>query len=185
MHGDNLVAEHVVAWGDRLRDGGDPGVVVGDQLGGRPLLSGDVDAGLVNLDPLECRLVDSRAVIAAAGNVGENGTEVGIGPHGPLKLNGAAGRDLGGDLARLGVLVTDDISRCIAAAVNKAIVQVLGRPRGNIRNSLAIDLGIVEVEQVTLVVHSIGHEAGDEAMGQSRGGKSADERNLGRKRHGR
>lgn len=77
VHGNDLVAEDIVARGKRRGDCDRPRVVVGDQVIGGPGLRGQVDAGLVNLHPLQGRLVDGRAVIATVGDVGQDRAEVG------------------------------------------------------------------------------------------------------------
>lgn len=87
MHGDDLVAEDVRARGQAVGDGDGPGVVVGDQVRGGPRLGVQVDAGLVNLDPLEGGLVDGGAGVvggATVGDVGQDGADVGLGPSGPV-----------------------------------------------------------------------------------------------------
>lgn len=91
MHSDDLVAEDIVAGSQCRGDGHGPGVVVADQIGGCPCLGVEVDAGFVDLDPLERGLVDSRAgVIAGAtvGYIGQDGTNVGVRPGGPVCVVG-------------------------------------------------------------------------------------------------
>lgn len=87
VHGDDLVAEDVRAGGQAVGDGDGPGVVVGDQVRGSPRLGVQVDTSLVNLDPLEGGLVDGGAGIvggATVGNVGQDGSDVGLGPSCPV-----------------------------------------------------------------------------------------------------
>lgn len=87
MHGDDLVAEDVRARGEAVGHGDGPGVVVGDQVCGSPRLGVQVDTGLVNLDPLQGGLVDGGAGIvggATVGNVCQDGSDVGLGPSGPV-----------------------------------------------------------------------------------------------------
>lgn len=87
MHSDDLVTEDIGAGCQALGDGDSPGVVVGNQVFCSPLLGVKVNAGLVNLDPLECGLVDGGAGIirgTAVGDVGQDGANVGFGPLGPV-----------------------------------------------------------------------------------------------------
>lgn len=87
MHGDDLMAEDIAAAGQRRGDGDGPGVVVVDQIGACPGLGVEVDAGLIDLDPLERGLVDSRAGVSAGATVGhvcQDGADVRGGPSGPV-----------------------------------------------------------------------------------------------------
>lgn len=81
------MTEDVRAGSQALGHGDGPGVVVGDQVLSSPLLGVEVDAGLVNLDPLEGGLVDGGASIVGGttvGDVGQDGANVGFGPSGPV-----------------------------------------------------------------------------------------------------
>lgn len=176
VHGDDLVAEDVVAGGKGLGDGGGPGVVVGNEVGGSPRLGADVVAGLVDLDPLEGRLVGGRALAGALGHVGEDGAEVGFGPGGPQEVDLAAGGDGGGDGSGLRVLVAVDVGRLVAGAVDEAVVEVLGVPADGLGHLLAVGLGVVVVELEAALVLAVDADAGDGAVGHDAGGgKGANE----------
>lgn len=87
MHSDDLVTEDIGAGCQALGDGDSPSVVVSNKVFSSPRLGVEVNAGLVNLDPLEGGLVDGGAGIirgTAVGDVGQDGANVGFGPRGPV-----------------------------------------------------------------------------------------------------
>lgn len=106
MEGDDLVAEDVLTRGERLGDSDGPGVAVGDQLVGGPVVGGGVvETLLVDLEERQVARGDGGAVIASAlRHVVEDGTVVGLGPGVPLELDLATSGDLGGDSTGLTVL---------------------------------------------------------------------------------
>lgn len=176
VHGNNLVAEDVVAGGEGGGDGSGPGVVVGDEVLGSPDLGGQVDAGLVNLDPLEGVLVGRGAVTVALGDVCEDGSLVGFRPGRPEEVDGAAGGNLDGSLAGCGVLVAVDVGGLVGVGGHESVVEVLSVPTGDLGRGLAVDLGVVVVEEETAVGNTIDAEVGDSAVSEGSGGKSAKER---------
>lgn len=98
MECDDLVAEDVVAGRDGLGDGHGPGVVVGDQLVSAPgsgvgSIADQTD--LVDLEELQCRLVNAGAVSGALGEVVDDWAVMAARPRGPLKLHDVASCDLG------------------------------------------------------------------------------------------
>lgn len=99
MESDNLVTEDVLAGSDVLGNSDGPGVAVGDQIVGGPVLgSGIVQALLVDLEEREVASGDGSAVVAGAlGEVVQDGTVVRLGPGVPLELDLTTSSD-GGDL---------------------------------------------------------------------------------------
>lgn len=144
MEGDDLVAEHVRAG---LQVGGDDSVprgVVGDERDRRERLGSRVVPGLVDLDPLEGRLVDVGAGPRVLGHVGQHGPHVGLGPVlVPVEADSTAGRGLGGDGTRRGGLVADDVRLAVGVRLNEAVVRVFGVPPGIVGEGTGVYLLIV------------------------------------------
>jgi hypothetical protein len=87
VQGDGLVAEDVFTWGNGRRDGRSPGVVVTDHIVRSPVARGGValiEAGFINLSPLERGFVNVCAFAVAWGEVIEHGSMMGLWPFGPL-----------------------------------------------------------------------------------------------------
>lgn len=171
VESDGLVAEDVVAGGEGGRDGDGPGVVVGNHLVGSPAVG---VASLVDLDPLESRLVGVSAVGSALGNVGDHGTDVAGGPVGPLEVDLSAGLDGGRGGGCLGVLVADDVSLTVGVGGNEAVVEVLSGPSGGGGSLLALLGHVVVGEVVTLGVDTVNFDTGDGAVGGSGGRKGSE-----------
>lgn len=144
VEGDDLVAEHVRAG---LQVGGDDSVprgVVGDERDRRERLGSRVVPGLVDLDPLEGRLVDVGAGPRVLGHVGQHGSHVGLGPVlVPVEADSTAGRGLGGDGTRRGGLVADDVRLAVGVRLNEAVVRVFGVPPGIVGEGTGVYLLIV------------------------------------------
>lgn len=171
VESDGLVAEDVVAGGEGGRDGDGPGVVVGNHLVGRPAVG---VASLVNLDPLESRLVGISAVGSALGNVGDHGTDVAGGPVGPLEVDLSAGLDGGRGGGCLGVLVADDVSLAVGVGGNEAVVEVLSGPSRGGGSLLALLGHVVVREVVTLGVDTVDLDTSDGTVGGSGGRKGSE-----------
>ena len=97
MKSDDLVTKDVLAGSDILGNSDGPGVAVGDQVVGSPVLGGGVVEALgINLEEREVTSRDGSAVIASAlGQVVQNGTVVRLGPGVPLELDGTTSSDSG------------------------------------------------------------------------------------------
>ena len=171
VESDGLVAEDVVAGGEGGRDGDGPGVVVGNHLVGSPAVG---VASLVNLDPLESRLVGISAVGSALGNVGDHGTDVAGGPVGPLEVDLSAGLDGGRGGGCLGVLVADDVSLAVGVGGNEAVVEVLSGPSRGGGSLLALLGHVVVREVVTLGVDTVDLDTSDGTVGGSGGRKGSE-----------
>lgn len=105
MQGNDLVAQDVVAGGEALGDVDGPGVVVGDELVGGPLVGGGVeDTRLVELEEAQGGLVGLGAVALALREVVEDRAVVALGPGVPLEVKAAASGDLDGGLTGGGLL---------------------------------------------------------------------------------
>ncbi len=112
MQRDDLVTKDVVARGHGLGDRDGPAVVGGDELIGCPF------AGLVrviehalgrNLVEFQGGLVGGGAFAVAVGEVVDDRAVMGLGPSGPLELDGGAGGHGGVELSRGGAFVADDV----------------------------------------------------------------------------
>lgn len=174
VHGDDLVAEDVVARGQGGGHRRGPDVAVLDELRGRPLLGREVDARLVNLDPFERRLVGVGAVAVALGHVGQDGADVRLGPGAPLEVDGTAGRDRCRAGGRLGVLVTRDSVGAVLRGSHEPVVQVLGVPARRRGGRLPVELHVVVVEQEAAVLLAVGRERGHGAVGGGEAGQEAE-----------
>lgn len=166
---DGLVAEDVVAGSERRGDVHGPGVVVGNHLVGRPVVS---ETGFVNLDPLQGGLVGIGAVAGALGDVGDHGADVRFGPGGPLEINLSTSLHRGRRGGGLGILVADNVGGGIGTGSDEPVVKVLSVPSRGGRGSLAL-LDLVVVLQVeALGEGAISNDAGDNPMSGSGSRKS-------------
>ncbi|KUI62815.1 hypothetical protein VP1G_11422 [Cytospora mali] len=171
VHGDDLVAEDVATGGQGRGDSHGPGVIVGNQISTRPGLGVEVDAGLVDLDPLELGLVNSRAGVVAGATVGY------------VEVDSATRSDGSSRVGILGVLIADDVAGGVRVRRDEAIVGGLLVPTGNIRVATGVDLLVVIVQDVALLVDAIGGKSLDEAVGGGLGGESgSSEGDLGGQR---
>lgn len=178
MESDDLVAEDVLASGKGLRDGDGPCVVLADHLDGSPLAI-LVTVGL-DLGPLEGGLVNRRDITRVRSNVGDDGTHVGLGPGSPVELDCATGGDLGhgvgGELRATG-LVADDVGLTEGVRLDKAVVEVLSVPTNVLSGCLAVLVGVVVVEEETLLELAVDGDTVDSAVGKgasSEGGNGSD-----------
>ena len=179
VESDDLMAEDVLTRGQGRGNRGAPCIIVLNQSNSSPLLRGGVIPSLVDLDPLERGLVGLGAVPAAVGNVGEDRTNVRLGPVRPLELDGAAGGNGGRDVSRSGVLVTVDVGRAVLVGRDESIVEVFSVPAGSVGDGLFVDFGVVVVEEEAAVVPAVGDEAGHGSVGEGSGGEGAEEEELG------
>ena len=103
MKSDDLVTKDVLAGGDVLGNSDSPGVAVGNQVVGSPVLgSGIVETLLVDLEEGKVAGRGGSAVIASAlGEVVDDRTVVRLGPGVPLELDLATSGDSGKLGARL------------------------------------------------------------------------------------
>lgn len=125
VQGDDLVAQHVVARLEGAGDGHGPAVVVGDEVVGRPgarRVSVVDQARLVDLEELQLRLVDGRAVAVAVGQVRDDRPVVAGRPGRPLQLDGAAGGHGGCQQRGRRIPVADDVWSLVFSAVDEAQV---------------------------------------------------------------
>lgn len=125
VQGNDLVAQDVVAGGDAAGDGDGPAVVVGDEVVRRPgaRRARVVDqALLVDLEELQRRLVDRRAVAVARRQVRDDGSVVAVRPWRPLQLDGAAGGHGGCQRCGRRIPVADDVRALVSCAVDEAQV---------------------------------------------------------------
>ena len=181
MESDNLVAEDVLASGKRLRDGDGPSVVLADHLHGSPLAI-SVTISL-DLGPLEGGLVNSGDITGVGSNVGDDGAHVGLGPGVPVELNCATGSDLGHGVAGLlggTSLVADDVGLTERVGLDKAVVEILGVPTNVLSGGLAVLVGVVVVEEETLLELAIDGDTGDRAVGKDASGEGGNGSDLGK-----
>lgn len=181
MESDDLVAEDVLAGGKGLGDGDGPCVVLADHLDGSPLAI-LVTVGL-DLGPLERGLVDRLDIASVGGDVGDDGTNVGLGPGGPVELDCATGGDLGQGIGRiLGAtgLVADDVGLTERVGLDKAVVEVLGVPTNVLSGCLTVLDVVVVVEEVTLLELAVDGNTVDGAVGKGANGESGDGSDLGK-----
>lgn len=100
------------------------------------------------------------------------------------EVDSATSSDGSSRVGVLGVLVADDVAVGVRGGRDISIIGGLLVPTGNVRVAASVDLLIVVVEDVALLVDTIGGEALDEAVGSSLGSESgAGEGDLGG--HGR
>ena len=121
---DDLMTEDVLAGSKRLRNGDGPGVVLADHLDGSPLAV--LVAVSIDLGPLEGGLVNGGDVAVVRSNVCDDGTDVGLGPGGPLDVDGSSSSDLGDLSTGGGVLVAGDLVHFgIHGGINEAVIKAL------------------------------------------------------------
>jgi hypothetical protein len=143
----DLVTEDVFASGERRGNSDRECVVVLDHLDRSPLAIREA-IGL-DLGPLQVLLLDRGDVTSVRSDVGDDGSDVGFGPLGPVKLNGATGSDLGHRVGRTlgaGGLVADDVGLREGVGLNKTVVEVLGVPANVVGDLAAALLCVVVVE---------------------------------------
>lgn len=180
MQGDELVADDVAPRGEGRGDGEGPGVVIGDELLGRPAAGAPrgEEAGLVDFEELERGLVvgDARARAVAVGHVGEDGAEVGAGPRRPEQFDLLAGGHGDVECARCGGVVADDVGGLVGARRDETDADVVVGPPGHGRRRVHVGIGgriVALVEAVAdfdlLHVAMRGHARGESA---GDGGKS-------------
>lgn len=180
VESDDLMTEDVATRSKSLRDSGSPGVVVLDQIGSSP---GSIQTSSIDLDPLESSRVSGSALSSALGNVGQNRTDVRLGPVRPLELNGTTGLD--GERAGTGssLLVAGNVGGAIVGGGDEAVVEVLSGPSSNGGDLAALLSFVVGAEVVTGLVGSVDLDTGDSAVGEGDGGESASESSSNLERH--
>ena len=149
---DDLVAQDVLSWRDGFGDGKRPAVVVGDQVVRGPVArgAGAVDQpGLADLEEVERRLVDGRAVAVAVGQVVDHGPVVALGPGVPLQLDGAARGDFGVDGAVVAVAVADDVGRAEGVGGHEAEVSGGRGPADGVGSVVHVRVLVHKVATVT------------------------------------
>jgi len=181
VESDDLVAENVASSSESLRDGGGPGVVVLDKIGGSP---SSVKTSSIDLNPLKLSRVSSSALALALSNVGQDRTDVRLRPCRPLELNRATSLDAGRGLTGRRLDVASNVRCSIGIGRDEAVVEVLGGPSG-LDGSLAavLDL-VVGFEVVAGLVDTVNLDAGDGSVGEDGGGEGADESSCDLERHG-
>lgn len=175
VESNDLVAEDVLARSDAGGDGGDPGVVVGDHVGGSPGLAVNVETTGINLDELKGLLVDGGAVIAAVGKVGDDGALVRVGPGGPLNVDVLTGSNSGVGLSVGSTLVADDVGVGVGRGGDEAVVKILGDgptdddgSRGLVLHGRVVVLGVV----------AINDNARNSTVGGGGGGEGAEDTSV-------
>lgn len=137
------------------------------------MLRGLHTANSLDLDPFQLRLVGLGAVSRALRDICQDGP-IRVWPRSrPLELNLAAGRDRRRERPRRRVDVTVDVLCAVVVGCNEAAVKVLSVPRSNIGDFLAILLGVVVVQDESLVLYSICLKCCHHAMTEHGGGKAA------------
>lgn len=181
VQSDNLVAEDVLASGKGLGDSDGPCVVLADHLDSRPLAI--LVAVSIDLGPLERGLVHRRDLAGVGSDVGDDGTYVRLGPSRPVEFDGATGGDLGhgvgGALGATG-LVADDVGVAEGVGLDKAVVKVLGVPANVLSGCLAVLLGVVVVEEETLLELAVDGNTVDSAVGKGASGEGGNGSDLGK-----
>jgi hypothetical protein len=178
VQGNDLVAENVLAGGNRLGDLDGPSEVVGDELLGGPLAT--VETGLVDLEEAQVRGLGGGRVVDL-GEVVDDGAVVGRGPGVPGHVDGSAGRNLC-DFGTSGrILVTGDLGGIgVHAGLDEALVLALGaRPLNNLRGRSLI----LEGRVVGLEVGAVDLDGGEDTVGLgggSHGSEDSSDLNLGR-----
>lgn len=182
----DFVTKDVTTSGNVAGDGHGPAVVVGNQVVGSPCTR---DAALVddtllgNLEELKLGLVNGGTVAVAAGEVVDHGTVVALGPLSPLQLNITTGGNGSRQLRVLSTLVADDVGVRVAGSVDEAQVGGFLGPANNGRGIGAVG---VLVDEVSVVVLSIGNDSLDITVasdhgrrGKSKTGSSSDRHFVG------
>lgn len=168
VQGEDLVAQDVVAGANRGGDLDGPGAVCRAQLVVRPdargaATSAEGDAAqLGDLEPLELLLVHRGAVAVARGQVREDGPVVGVGPGGPVEVDGAARGDGRGVYLRVGsVDGADNVGGVDVVAEDGPRVVVPGGPAdgplvGNPRRHRRVVAGVLGAADGPLVNPPVG-----------------------------
>lgn len=136
VKGSDIVTKNIVAGSNIGRDADGPRVAVVNQHGCRPLicLLGRIDkAGAVNLEKLECCLVNGVARPIAVCQEIHNGSLVTVRPLRPLELHSIASSNCDSALARHCLSVADDIGGIVSVRCDKAVVALVYRPAGHER----------------------------------------------------
>lgn len=177
---DDLVAENVATGSEGLGDGGSPSVVVLDKIGSGP---SSIKTTSIDLNPLKFSRVSRSALALALGNVGQDRTDVRLGPLRPLELNRATSLDASRGLAGRSLDVAGNVRSSVGIGSDEAVVEVLSRPSG-LDGGLAtvLDL-VVGFEVVAGLVDAVDFDAGDGSVGEDGGGEGADESSCDLERH--
>lgn len=123
VEGNDLVTEDVLSSRNGAGHSNGPGIVVADQLGGSPLAV--LVAGGIDLEELQVRSL-SRSWVVNLSHVVDDGTDVGLGPGGPLDVDGSSSSDLGDLSTGGGVLVAGDLVHFgIHGGINEAVIKAL------------------------------------------------------------
>ena len=114
-----------------------------------------VQPGFADLEELERRLVDGRAVAVAVGQVVDHRPVVALGPGVPLQLDSAACGNLGVDSAVAAVAVADDVGRAEGVRGHETEVGGGGGPADGVG---VVGLVGVVVNEVTAVTEQLAGE---------------------------
>lgn len=161
----DLVAQHIVAWGDARGNLHQPGTRIREQhVGGPGSRVGSVQvAHLVDLEELEGGLVHRLAVAIAVGKIIQDGPLVRVGPlHCPLDGNRVTGVDGRVTPGGRSILVADNIARLVGIGRDEAVVGVSSCPAYYDRR-----VGFVGVRRwvITLPVDAVDDKVVDVAVG--------------------
>lgn len=158
-------------------------VIVGDEIVRCPSSRCNttiVQTTLADLEELQGRLVNFRAVTGTLGKVVDDGSVMRLGPDSPLQLNGVAASNLQGRTTWSGIEMADDVRISVGGRCNIAIAEVLGITPASDGWWLA---GILEGWIVSLVVGAGGDDSLDISMSRDGSRKRANEGEGLRKRH--
>ena len=169
VEGNDLVTEDVLSSRDGAGHSDGPGVVVADQLGGSPLAV--LVAGGVNFEELQVRSL-GRGWVVDLRHVVDDGTDVGLGPGGPLDVDGSSSSDLGDLSTGGGVLVAGNFVHFgVHGGVDEAVVEALrAGPLDDLwGRGLVLERGVVGGEGGTIDL-----DGSNVAVGIDGGGDSAE-----------
>jgi hypothetical protein len=177
---DDLVTEDVATSSKCLGDSGSPGVVVLDKIGSSP---STIKASSIDLDPLESSRVSGSALSSALGNVGQNRTNVRLGPGRPLELDGTTGLD--GQRAGTGssLLVAGNVGSAKVGGGDETVVEVFSGPSSDVGDLATLLSNVVRGEVVAGLVGSVNLDASDGSVGEGDRGESASESSSNLERH--
>ena len=123
VEGNDLMTEDVLSGRDGARYSDGPGVVVADQLSSSPLAV--LVASSIDLEELQIRSL-GRGWVVDLRHVVDDGTDVGIGPGGPLDIDGSSSSDLGDLSTGGGVLVAGNLVHVgVHGGIDEAVVKAL------------------------------------------------------------